>query len=309
MPLPRIIPVLVLLAVIFSLSAGCTGSREAPAPLPQETAESAPRDIPQPVEPSGTPGVPAIPSHLTPLPVQTSCPDPAGESPWISLDPIPDPRQGDVLIISGETNLPVGKTIEILITEASYHTMLRCGSDDELRAAARVRNGGGCNHSFSVPLDSTLLGPQEYFVTARFRQDTAISTARLLTVMRNATRFPGGPAGTDPSPTGFLALDPVWDVRQGDPIVVTGATGAADYAIRYSLRNALYGAECEKSCTGELYGGSMYPVTGAGDPGTFSLQFSSADADPGRYVLRMEKVCTDEAAEKSFTILSREEVL
>ena len=207
--------------------------------------------------------------------------------------------------VHGETNLPEGKTIEILITESSYHTQLKCASDTELRAATRIRKGEGCNNSFTVPLDSTLLPPQEYFVTAQFRQDTAISTARILTVMRNYTRFPlAGSVVTAPSPASVLALDPVWDVRQGDPIVITGNGGSTGHAIRYSLHDAMYGAECWKSCTGELHGGVMYLPMNGDDTGRFFLQFSSADVVPGRYVIRMEKYCSDEVAEKSFNIVS-----
>jgi hypothetical protein len=302
----RRIPILAIFALIFLFSAGCVGY-----PGPEKATI--------PVAP-GEPVTTSLPATMVTLPVSPTtaaqgtsrlpelvpawCPQRGNESFWITLGPIPDLHRGDLATISGETNIPVGQTLEILIMESSFHPHCKCCFDDDLIAGVKVRKGSGCNHTFTLVFDSTNLRPQEYLVTARYMEDKAVSNGRVFTVFKNytTTSMPAADIPQNLSMDTPLTLNPIGKVKQGDMLVITGYTGKPDRAILYSIHDARYSAGCWSLCTGELVRGTMYPDTYGEIPQVFSFRFDTSSFDTGRYTITLDAPCANENTENWFII-------
>jgi len=288
----------IMIALI--LGAGClgpadTGDRTIPVTITN--------DLPATQGIQSTP-IAAQAPILTPSPVPIYCPQRGNESSWITLSPVSDLRRGDPFEIRGETNLPVGEHVGIQIYEASFHPHCKCCYDDDLRAVATVYQGSSCNHSFAISLDSTNLRPQDFLVQAQYGEGDVVSSNQLFTLFQNnrastapiQTRTVGLPANTS------LTLDPIQDVKQGEPLVITGYTDKYA-AILYSVRDARYSPDLHHPNAGELAGGIMYPFAYGEDPRPFSFRFNTSSFGNGGYVFSLDSPCTGESVEKSFTII------
>jgi hypothetical protein len=285
-----------IIAAALILGAGCVGPADS-GNRPVAVSNSTSLHAPMTVQPATTPAPATL---TTPAPVPTICPQRGNESFWISLEPVADLHRGDLIEIRGETNLPEGKTIDILILESSFHPHCKCCYDDELITATTVYQGIGCNRSFAITLDSANLRPQEFLLMARYGEDNEIGNSRIFTIFSNESpsTAPGErlPANTS------LNLDPVRDVKQGEMLVITGFTGNPA-AIRYSVRDDRYTADLHHPPTGERVRGTMYPFPYEGTPRPFAFRFNTSGFAAGRYVFAMDSPCTGETAERTFTIV------
>lgn len=288
--------ILIITAALI-LGAGCLGPADS-GNRPVAVSNSTSLPAPMTVQPATTPA--QATTFTTPAPVPTLCPVRGNESFWITLNPINDLHRGDLIDIRGETNIPEGETIEILIMESSFHPHCKCCYDDELVSATTVFQGRSCNRSFALPLDSTNLRPQEFLLMARYREDNENGSSQIFTIFQNesasATTGGGLPANTS------LSLDPIPEVKQGEMLVITGFTGNPA-AIRYSLRDARYIPDLHHPHAGERVWGTMYPFPYGGTPRPFAFRFSTTGFTTGRYVFAMDSPCAGEATERSFTIV------
>lgn len=294
---------------LFILLSGCID--------PGETVTEPPQKIPlattantDPVQVREIPVVSTPPDSPTPSPTITYCPDRGNESPWITLAPVHDVTRGEEMTIQGETNLAAGKTIEIRVMESSFHPHCKCCFDDSVMHLVRVDTGRGCNNTFVSLLDSTNLMPMEYMATATSADNADVSDVRFFNLYGNSTYPldlpPGSPLPAMGNAT--LALDPVWDVKRGDVLVISGFTTSPNSAIRYFLRDARYSGSCRYSCPDELAGGIMHPNVFGDVQQPFSLRFNTTNLKPGRYLFHAEVLCYGETAEKSFNIVSGDTV-
>lgn len=304
----RRIPIPAILVLLLLFSAGCVWYPDAgKATIPAAPDEPVTTSVPAPMV-----TLPVISTTATPtttrLPelVPAWCPQRGNESYWITLDPIPDLHRGDTATISGETNIPAGQTLEILVMESSFHTHCKCCFDDDLMAKVTIRKGSSCNRTFTFAFDSTNLRPQEYLVNTRYQEDKAVSNGRIFNVFRNytTTSMPAADIPRNLSVDTPLTINPVWNVKQGDLLVITGYTGKPDRAILYSIHDARYSAGCWSLCPGELVRGTMYPNAYGNIPQVFSFRLDTSSLDTGRYAITLDAPCANESEETWFIISS-----
>ncbi len=98
-----------------------------------------------------------------------------------TIDPIPDQVPGDLIVITGTTNLMAGTMLELDIVNASYAP----GKNSPVgRVDAFIVRGGGMANSWSGILDTSSFPPGEYEINAYSTNDTGsrgnlLATARL----------------------------------------------------------------------------------------------------------------------------------
>jgi len=142
----------------------------------------------------------------------------SGAGQYIRIDPIADKTTGELLIITGSTDLPEG-TILMVLTEGS-------GGD------AMVRRGSNGINRFSVPVDTSILKPGKK--TIRITQMTGNPAQGTyhpgdVTGTTNVTlsgSYLGSDSPVTPAISGddYLRLDPIGNRSVGDLFLVTGTT-------------------------------------------------------------------------------------
>ena len=91
----------------------------------------------------------------------------------ILIDPIHDTTAGDLLVVTGKTNLSVGTDLIVNVVPESMVNGRITGDyqNPEIAAVSKVVQGSGVNNRFSVSLDTRLLTPAEHIVTVSNGKD------------------------------------------------------------------------------------------------------------------------------------------
>ena len=141
---------------------------------------------------------------------------------YIRIDPVADKTTGDLLIVTGSTNLPAGTILMVQAGSAG----VGFGSDTMVSAGT-----GGINR-FSLPVDTAILKPGTLTITVtRMTGDLAKGDYRMGTL--NATTsftlkgtYLGADAPVKATITGdsFISLNPISDHAAGDQFLITGTT-------------------------------------------------------------------------------------
>jgi hypothetical protein len=137
---------------------------------------------------------------------------------YISIDPVPDTTTGDLLIVSGSTNLPAGTTL-----------MVQAGSNGQ---NTRVNEGKGGVNRYSVPVDTSIMKPGTKTITVtNMIGDLAKGDYRPGTVNGTATFILEGTfLATETlvqvtiSKGDYIRINPVGDRNAGDQFLITAAT-------------------------------------------------------------------------------------
>lgn len=141
----------------------------------------------------------------------------------VTIDPIPDHAVGDLVVITGTTNLMAGTRLELDIVAVSPTPgkSPRAGGTD-----AFIVRGGGMSNTWSGALDTSAVPPGEYLVKAYWVNETVrsdlLATSRL--------RLTGtGPAPTETPGTGEIQPRQIWinppgTIWRGEKLLVTGTT-------------------------------------------------------------------------------------
>lgn len=137
---------------------------------------------------------------------------------YIRIEPVADKTTGDLLIVTGTTNLPEGS---ILLVQAGNY-----GGNTE------VHKGTGEENRFSSPVDTSGLKPGTQTITVtQMIGDLAKGDYRPGTIVGTTTYLLKGPyRGTDtpvqPAITkdDYIRLDTIVDRSAGDQFLVTGTT-------------------------------------------------------------------------------------
>jgi hypothetical protein len=155
-----------------------------------------------------------------PVPV----PDPS--APFITIDPIGDKNIGDLIVISGTTNLPERTSISL---SRSYGN----SGDEKMMANRQVLPGTNGINRWRFAFDSSGFRPGSYKLTvANGKQDVSGSAQLSLKGTFLGTDNPiyysgasksGGSAGT---PT--ITVQPPGDRQQGDVFLISGTTSLAE---------------------------------------------------------------------------------
>jgi hypothetical protein len=141
----------------------------------------------------------------------------------VTIDPIPDNAAGDLVAITGTTNLMAGTRLELDIIAVSPvpGTDPRAGGTD-----AFIVRGGGMSNTWSGALDTSAIPPGEYLVKAYWVNKTVRSDLLATSRLRLT--------GTKPAPTGIpgtgdlqpqqISINRPGTLWRGEKLLVTGTT-------------------------------------------------------------------------------------
>jgi hypothetical protein len=143
----------------------------------------------------------------------------------VSIDPIPDHTAGDLVVITGTTNLMPGTRLELDITTVSPvpGTNPHAGATD-----AFIVRGGGMSNTWSGALDTSAIPPGEYLVNAYGVNETTYTRSDLLATSRlrltGTKSTPEESPGTAANRTAYITVNPPGTIGHGEKLLVTGTT-------------------------------------------------------------------------------------
>lgn len=212
---------LAMLIIATLVIAGCVGSTS--GGQGQMTATS---DKPDENPNAGT--IVATGTTTAPALLKTAQPTPAADSsvPFITIDPIGNKNIGDLLVISGTTNLPEKTWIYLSRTFGS-------SGDVVTMANKQVLPGTNGINRWRFAFDSSGFRPGSYTLTVATREkDVAESAQFSLQGMFLGTDSPVYYSGTSGTPgsvgTPSITVQPVGDRQQGDVFLISGTTSLAE---------------------------------------------------------------------------------
>jgi hypothetical protein len=147
----------------------------------------------------------------------------------ILIDPIRDTPVGDLLVVSGRTNLSAGTDLIVKVIPSSMdkETIARNYKTPENAAVTRVVKGTGVNNLFSVSLDTRLLLPADHIVIVSSAEDHVAGIDAEPAAFTGSALFnilPGKDGTGKDSSVPRLFINPPGDVAAGDSLVISGTT-------------------------------------------------------------------------------------
>ncbi|MDD1694501.1 MAG: hypothetical protein LUQ71_07235 [Methanoregula sp.] len=143
-----------------------------------------------------------------------------------TIDPIPIHAAGDLVVITGTTNLDAGTRLEldILAVSSAPGTNPRVGGTD-----AFIVRGGGMSNTWSGALDTSAIPPGEYRVNACRVNDTSSRGDRLLATSRlrltNTTSDPDKITRLgEIHKIDFIRINRPGTIYRGEKILISGTT-------------------------------------------------------------------------------------
>jgi hypothetical protein len=141
---------------------------------------------------------------------------------YINIDPVADKTTGDLLIVTGSTNLPAGTIL--MVQTGSYGV----GSGGD----AIVREGTGGVNRFSMPVDTSILKPGTQTITvSQMKGDPAKGDYNPGTVKATGTFTLKGTYLSTDNPVqatitkdDYIHLNAIGDKKVGDQFLITGTT-------------------------------------------------------------------------------------
>ncbi len=141
----------------------------------------------------------------------------------VTIDPIPDHPAGDLVTITGSTNIPAGMRLELDILTTSPTFGIRAGGTD-----AFIVRGGGMSNTWSGALDTSAIPPGEYQVNAyqmngTFGRSSLLASSRLQ--LTNATPDPDQITRMgEQHKIDFIRIDHPGTISRGEKILISGKT-------------------------------------------------------------------------------------
>lgn len=140
---------------------------------------------------------------------------------FITVDPVNTTPVGELLIVSGTTDLPGGTELLIMISGGGSNT------------GTKVINGTGGMNRWSVPIDTSTIKPGKY--TINLKDIKELNVEKMEYIYGNTTAsapvtLTGTFLGSDTTVSGknqknaFITLEPIPDKKTGDLFLVTGKT-------------------------------------------------------------------------------------
>ncbi|MEN6611011.1 MAG: hypothetical protein ABFC24_09210 [Methanoregulaceae archaeon] len=207
---------------------------------------------------------------------------------YIKIDPVAGKTTGDLLIVSGSTNLPVGT---ILMVQAGNYA-----------GDATVRTGTGGINRFSAPVDTAILKPGTLTITVSRMNDDPAQTGSG-TGAPNATAsftLNGDYLATDTAVQAtitkddYIRITAIGDKKAGDQFLITGTTSlSAGVSLIWQIMpyTGTIPANLDLNATGIM---ANNPVTkGNGTANRVSLAVDLDQFKPGEYVVIVGEVKGD----------------
>lgn len=211
------------------------------------------------------------------------------EKPYLTVDPVGAKTIGDLVILSGATNLAEGAKLSVRVEEGGYNS-----------GTVVVKGTGGVNRWY-VPVDTWGIKPGEYLVnatevigynlerTAHIYGDANAKTTFVLT---------GTFLGSDSSVPAkgqehaFITLDPVPDRKIGDLFLITGKTNlSVGTDIMWEVKPTILDMGVEINGSGNLSGTmANSQVTRGTGTNRVSLALNTYELYPDEYNVSVSTV-------------------
>jgi hypothetical protein len=143
----------------------------------------------------------------------------------VAIDFIPDHAVGDLVVITGTTNLMPDTRMELDIVAATPEpgTNPRAGATD-----AFIVRGGGMSNTWSGALDTSAISPGEYRVNAYRVNETGTRSDLLATSWLRLTNATSDPTKItrlgEKHKIEFIRIDHPGSISRGEKILITGTT-------------------------------------------------------------------------------------
>ncbi len=233
--------------------------------------------------------------------------------PTAAIDTVPDHAVGDLVVITGTTNLPAGTRLDldVFTIPAGSEKTWRVGSTD-----AYIVRGTGISNNWSGALDTSEIPPGEYAVNAyplntdnaSYTKGNLLATSRL----RLTNRSPA-PAGT-PVPDGnrsvYISVNPPGTVVRGEKLLVTGATNLPEetellYVVVQQSDTSVFTIDprtgSQDTQAGLTRSGIVDVLSDTGGSNKWSFALDTAEFIPDRYEVIVSRIQENQTA-KSFDI-------
>jgi hypothetical protein len=224
----------------------------------------------------------------------------------ILIDPIRDTTSGDLLVVSGSTNLSAGTYLLVKVIPVLTNGTRITGDFQNLENAAvtKVVQGPGINNRFSVALDTRILPAADHIVTVTEVYGSAngissrpgsLTGSAVFNILRSKAGT--GMHGENLS-LPHIFVNPIGDIPSGDMLIATGTT------------NLPIGSELEVLVLPESridnwhpkYGRSGSMTRGFAANSSFSVAFSTEDLPPGEHILVISSEDNETTSSTPFTV-------
>jgi hypothetical protein len=154
-----------------------------------------------------------------------------------TIDPIPDHAAGDLVVITGSTNLPADTrlVLDILVVSPDPGTNSYVGGTD-----AFIVRGGGMSNTWSGALDSSAIPPGEYQANAywldeKYSRSSLLATSRFR--LTNTTPDPDRIVRRSANhKLEFITIDRPGVIYRGEKILISGTTNLPnDTVLLYTI--------------------------------------------------------------------------
>ncbi|MFA5332501.1 MAG: hypothetical protein WC342_08995 [Methanoregula sp.] len=224
----------------------------------------------------------------------------------ILIDTIRDTTYGDLLTVTGSTNLSVGTDLVVKVIPASMDnaTIVRDYQNPENAAVIKVVKGSGINNRFSVALDTRFIPAGEHIVFVSEMNDTAAGTGSGSTGWTGSALFNIIADTTGASRTGnntsvpTISLNPINDITPGDPLTVTGTTNVpagSTFRVMVIPESSTDYGHPELSAT-------ISTVKGSGTHSLFSVALATKDLPKGEHIFIISAEDYDMTGSTLFTV-------
>jgi hypothetical protein len=155
----------------------------------------------------------------------------------VAIDPIPDHASGDLVVITGTTNLMAGTRLELDIITA----MPAPGMNPQVGATdAFIVRGGGMSNTWSGALDTSAFPPGEYLVNAHRVNETGSRSDLLATSRLRLTNTTSDPTKImrlgEKHQIEFIRIDRPGSISRREKILITGTTNLPnDTTLLYAI--------------------------------------------------------------------------
>lgn len=272
---------LVCLAVLFTIAtlmiAGCTDStegRQNPASTGSET--------------------PASVMAVTATTTAQSTPAPDPTKPFITIDPIGEKKIGDLIVISGTTNLPENSAIYM------YRTYGDSG-EEKMIANRQVLAGTGGTNRWRFVSDTSGFEPGSYKIRVAAAKKGVEGSAQFNlkgTYLGTDTPvfYSGAATGSPGAPT--ITVRPVGDKSQGDVFLISGTTTLpAGTILMYKVYPDYFEDKTKRSASSSpvpsSIAGDTIVIKGSGNTNTWSCALDTEGYEKTNYIVNVTTVSED----------------
>jgi len=234
--------------------------------------------------------------------------------PTVSIGPVPDHAAGDLVVITGTTNLPAGTRLDldIFTPPSGSGNSIHVGSTD-----AYIVRGTGFSNTWSGALDTSGLSPGEYTVNARYPVNTEnqtyskgsiLASSRLRLTETGSASFQVS-AG-DGNRTEFISVNSPGTVIRGEKLLVTGMTNLPNdtellYTVVQQSNISVFTIDprtgTQATQAGLTRSGIIDVLPGTGGSNTWSFALDTTEFIPDRYEVIVATTKENQTA-KSFDI-------